>query len=73
MKKKLCKTLRTMSNKLPQTERQLTEYEYGRPGKEKLGMRETVHPVNHYRRLKRLLVKGGTQAVKIYFDKHKTA
>ena len=30
-------------------------------------------PVNHYRRLKRLLVKGGTQAVKIYYDKHKAA
>ena len=64
MKKKLCKTLRTMANKLPE----LKPIKYS-------GERYTDYTVqpSHYRRLKRLLVKGGTQAVKIYFDKHKAA
>ena len=63
MKKKLCKTLRTMANKLPDET----------PNRIRNGSRMYEIPVNHYRRLKRLLAKGGTQAVKIYFDKHKTA
>ena len=68
MKKKLCKTLRTMANKLPDE-----KYTVVTSAHERDVMRRTIVPVNHYRRLKRLLVKGGTQAVKIYYDKHKIA
>lgn len=70
MKKQLCKTFRTMAAKLPQVLRETHETFYHKGNTMHSERKETKHPVNHYRRLKRIFTREGVKGVELYYKKH---